>query len=70
MSPVRAADPTARSSLQALLAHAAAEGADGTTQIIFATSETPEQLATMLAGHDVNLISLPPFEKLLLFIGP
>jgi len=24
----------------------------------------------MLAGHDVNLISLPPFEKLLLFIGP
>lgn len=59
---------TARTSYQALLAHAATEGTGG-SQILFATSETPELLSSMLAGHPVNLISLPPGQKLLLPMG-
>ncbi|MBA5226029.1 hypothetical protein [Streptomyces griseoaurantiacus] len=54
----------ARPSFQQLLSRAAANGAAG-SQIIFATSEEEEDLASMLTGLPHQVISVPRGEKLI-----
>ncbi|MDP1720804.1 MAG: AAA family ATPase [Candidatus Nanopelagicaceae bacterium] len=56
---------TARESYQALLRNASTHGTLG-AQVIFATSETEDNLVGMLSGSTYSLTSLPAGEKLLL----